>query len=82
MSECIEHFFIQALVAQLAVEALDKAVLLRLSWCDVVPANARLLAPSEHSMRCHFRSIVADNHVRLTTPADQLIQFTGHPGTG
>ena len=43
-----------------------------------MPADASALAPSQHGVRCHFRSIVRDNHVRLAAPADQLIQFTGH----
>ena len=67
VSECIEHFFIQALVAQLAVEALDKAVLLRLSWCDVVPGDAGLILPFEDGATSQFSAVVADNGgVRLT----------------
>ena len=39
MSKGIEHFFIEAFVAELAIEALDEAVLLRLSRREVVPFN-------------------------------------------
>ena len=35
-----EEMFVEALVAQAAVEALDNAVLDGLAWCDVVPADA------------------------------------------
>jgi len=81
LSEDAEDVFIQAFVAQSAIEAFDKGILHWFSGRDVVPADARDLAPPEHGMRCHFRSIVGDNHVGLAAFADQLIQFTGHAGT-
>ena len=42
-----EHMLVQALVPQLAVEALHEAVLLRLARRDVVPFDATLLLPGE-----------------------------------
>lgn len=51
------------------------------AYCDVMPANARVLAPSQNSIRCYFRSIVADNHVQLAMPTGQMIQFAGHSCT-
>jgi hypothetical protein len=37
LGQAAKHLLVQALVAQLAVEALDEAVLLRLAGGDVVP---------------------------------------------
>ena len=45
-----EEMFVEALVAQAAVEALDKAVLHGLARCDVVPANAAFLLPAQDSV--------------------------------
>ena len=36
MSEAVEHFFVQALITQLAVEAFDEAVLLRFARGDML----------------------------------------------
>ena len=46
-----EEMFVEALVAQAAVEALDKAVLHGLARCDVVPANAAFLLPAQDSVQ-------------------------------
>ena len=81
LSEITEDVFVQAFISEPSVEAIDKGILHRLSRCDLVPADASVLTPSQHSMRSHFRSIVGDNHVRLAAPADQFIQFARHAGT-
>lgn len=47
LSEAVEHFLIQALVAQLAVEAFDEAVLLRFTRGDMVLGDAGLVLPCE-----------------------------------
>jgi len=42
VSEAIEYFFTRALVAQLAVEAIDEAVLLRFAraiWCETMVSD-------------------------------------------
>ena len=39
MGKIVEHFFVQAFVAQLAVEAPDEAILLRLARRDIVPGT-------------------------------------------
>ena len=39
--------FIEALVAQAAVEAFDEAILHRFARCDVVPFDATLLLPGQ-----------------------------------
>ena len=74
--------FVQEFVSQSAIEALHKYVLYWLVWRDVMPANASVLTPAEYGVRGHFRAIVTDNHIRLTTRADQFIKFTRHPRAG
>jgi hypothetical protein len=41
-----EHMFVQAFVAEAAVEAFDEGVLLWLAWRDVVPLDAAFLLPA------------------------------------
>ena len=47
VGEGIEDLFIQAPVAQAAVEAFDQTVLLRFAWLDVVPGDAGITCPFE-----------------------------------
>lgn len=77
--EVTEGVFVEALVAQPSVEAFGECVLHWLAGRDVVPASTSVAAPPQHGMRCHFRSIIRDNHVRLAAYADQLVQFTDDP---
>ena len=46
--EVDELGLIEALVANLAVEALDEANLHRFAWRGIVPFNASLLLPGQH----------------------------------
>lgn len=57
-----EHVLVQALVTQLAVEAFDARVLLRLARLDVVPADP-IGRPPEHRDAGQFGSILADDHL-------------------
>ena len=59
-----EHLDVQALVAQLAVEALAEAVLLGLAGGDVMPADLVLVGPFQDGVGRQFRAVVADD--RLT----------------
>ena len=45
MGETVEHFLIEAFVAELAIEAFDEAILLRLARRDIVPGDAGLVLP-------------------------------------
>ena len=40
-----EQMLVQAFIAQASVKALDKAVLHRLAWLDVMPIDLAVLAP-------------------------------------
>ena len=64
MSEAVEHFFIEAFIAQLAVEALREAVLL---WCagrDVVPGDAGLVLPFQNGAAGQLGAVVGDDGLR------------------
>ena len=80
VGEGIEALFIQALVAQAAVEAFDQTVLLRmrrirkqsgglfsrrLVWLDVVPGHAGIACPFEDRRAGELGAIIADNAVGL-----------------
>jgi hypothetical protein len=46
----VNRLFVEALIAQAAVEAFDKAILHRFAGCDVVPFHTVLLPPSQNSI--------------------------------
>ena len=47
VGETVEDFLVEAFVTELAIEALDEAVLLRLSRIDVMPRDGVLVGPFE-----------------------------------
>ena len=81
LGEVGEDLFVQALVAQLAVEALGGAVLLRLARRDVAPVDAGSVGPFQHGSAGHLRAVVADDGQRLAAPGDWDVQLAG-PGGG
>ena len=68
---------VQALVPQLAVEALHEAVLLRLARRDVVPFDAVVLGPLEHGISGELGSVVGDDHLWLATLGHDPIERAG-----
>ena len=73
----LEQGFVQALVAQATVEALDKGILLGLSWRDVMPVDAGLVRPFQDRVRCELGSIVADDPCRLSASSDHRVELAG-----
>src|SRR5262249_62282105 len=65
------------LVAKSAVEALDKAVLLRLARRDVVPAGAGLVGPAQDCVPGQLAAIVTDNGAGLPALANYIVQLAG-----
>ena len=49
--EVSEQVFVEALVAQATVEALNKSILHRFARCDVVPLDAQFLLPGQYGVR-------------------------------
>ena len=68
LGEGCEQGLVQKLVSETADEALDKSILRRLAWRDVVPADAGILASSQDGHTGQFSSVVA--HDGLGTPSE------------
>lgn len=64
-----EERFIEAFIAQLAVKAFDKAVLLGLARRDVVPINACILNPFEDRHTRELSAIVRHNRFGMLRSA-------------
>ena len=75
-----KYVFVEALIAQPAVEAFDKGVLQRLAWLDVVPGGV-LRRPSEDRDTSQFCPIVADDHCWCGPLAGEAVELTHHPHT-
>src|SRR6185437_5448714 len=56
-----EPVFVEALLAELAMEAFDVAVLHRPSWCDEVQCDLVLIGPLVQSLRSELRAVINDN---------------------
>ncbi len=54
---------IQAIPAELTVEALDDGVLSRLAWLDEVELYAGLHRPEEHRLTGQLGAVVANNRI-------------------
>ena len=72
-----EHMLVQALIPQLAIEALHEAVLLRLARRDVVPLDAIPLRPLEHGVAGKLRAVVGDDHLWLATLDHDPVEHEG-----
>ena len=77
-----EQGFIQAFVAQFALEALDKPVLHRLARRNVMPRDLPVLSPLEDGHTGQFRAIIADNGCRFVPGLNQLVKHPGYPLAG
>ena len=55
---------VQALVAELAVKALDVGVLRGLPWLDAVPVDAALLGPVLYGFAYELRAVSAGRPVK------------------
>lgn len=58
MSQTVEHFFIEAFIAQLAIKAFDEAILLWFARCDVVPGDAGVVLPFKDCAAGQFGAVV------------------------
>ena len=70
-----EQRLIQQLIAHLAIEAFDIAILHGLARGDLVPVDLVVFAPGEDGIRREFSSIVTDNHARFSPALDDSCQF-------
>ena len=65
ISQAVEDLFVQAFIAQAAVEAFDVALLLRLARVDVLPFDAVLVGPLQDRLAGELGPIVTDNAAGL-----------------
>jgi hypothetical protein len=81
MSEAVEHLLVEAFIAQLAVERLHEAVLLRLARRDVVPGDTGPVLPFQDRPAGQFRAVVRHDGLRPAVEPDAAIQQAGRAGT-
>src|SRR3977135_1709811 len=79
LDERAEHVLVEALVAQLAVEALHEAVLHRLARRDVVPVDPALCRPAQHGVRGQLRPVLAPDPRGLPPDRPQALEHTHDP---
>ena len=78
MAQVGEQVFVEALVAQAAIEALDEAVFNWHPRRDVMPLDLALLLPFQDGIRCQLRSVVADHHAGIAAHPGDVVEFTGN----
>jgi hypothetical protein len=69
-----EHLHVQALVAQLAIEAFDEAVLHRSSWPDEVQVHTVSISPVVQRLRRELGAVVHGDRLRRTALHQRLVQ--------
>lgn len=79
--QAVEDLFVQAFVAQTAVEAFDVAILLWFSGVDVVPFDAVVVGPLQDRLAGEPGAIVTYYTSRFSIDPNQGIEFSRHPGT-
>jgi len=73
MNQC----FVQTLVARAAVEALDVGVLVRLARFDEMQVDPVGVGPRVERPADELRTVVGDQHRRLSARVDQALQHLG-----
>ena len=81
LPERVEDLLAQALVLQLAIEALTIAILPRRSWCNVLDLRAGFGDPFPQSLRDHFWAVVAADVVGDAMQAHRIGQRLDHTQT-
>jgi len=77
-AERLEPLFVEVLIAELAVEALDVAVLHRPPGLDQDVADAARLRPGHEDPAGEFRAVIGAYGQRVTPKPGRLIQHPGH----
>ena len=82
IGQAVKDLFVEAFVAQAAVEALDKAILLRLAGINVVPLDTIFGCPFQDGLAGKLGPIVTDDASRFSIDPDQGVEFPRHPDPG
>ena len=78
LAHALEPVLIEALVAELAVEALDVAVLHGPSWLDQEMPHAMGLRPADEGPAGELRTVVGSDGCRVAPEDRCLVQQPGH----
>ena len=76
-----EQRLVEALIPEVAVEALDETVLHWFAGQDVMPIDTCPLTPFENGHTGQLGSVVRDHGDRFASQSDERIEFTGDPQT-
>lgn len=76
VGKAVEHLLIEALVTELAVEALDEAVLLGLARRDVMPGDAGLVLLFQNSPAGQLCAIVRHDGLGLAVEPDTAVKLS------
>lgn len=76
MGERAEQGLVQQIVAQAAVEALDKGVLLRLAGSDVVPIDPAFLRPAQDRHAGQPGAVIGDAGERFAARGNDGIELS------
>src|SRR5690348_8990200 len=82
VAERMEPVQVEALVAQLAVEALDEGILHRLAWFDEPQTYPAPLRPLEHRTARAFRAVVENDFRGQAKVHRQLVKIAGNAAAG
>ena len=53
----------------------------RTVWPDIMLLDADVAGLGQHRVRGELGAVIADDHLRRSTPGDQIIQLAHHPST-
>jgi hypothetical protein len=70
----LEPLLVEVLVPELAVEALDVAILHRPAWLDQDVPNAMRIRPAPEGAACELRAIVSAHSLRVASEEGRAIE--------
>ena len=82
MGERAEQRLVQQLVAQTAIETLDKGVLLRFARRDVVPIDTAVLRLAQDRRAGQLGAVVGHTSSGFTAVGNDRIELAPHPPAG
>lgn len=82
MAQVREEVFVQALVAELAIEAFDISVLRRFTWADKTVPDVVLVAPALEGDAGKLRAVVGQKSGRAAAELDEVIEDPSHSDAG
>ena len=80
LCERSEDMLVETFVAQLSIERLNKRVLNRFARRNIVPLDARLFDPAQHSSACQLGSVVRDDHQWSAMQIAEAVQLPDDTG--